>query len=102
MALISLGIELYLGRGANKNARNAVEYFSVATLLGVPNASHNLGVAYYEGYGVKKNKSEAYRLIRIAAEQGDFSARKALGWDKLPNPNGPSSFKEAREWLEDI
>lgn len=41
-------------------------------------AQYNLGVCYYNGEGVTQNKTEAARLFRLAAAQGDEDAKKAL------------------------
>ncbi len=41
-------------------------------------AQYNLGVCYYNGEGVTQNKTEAARLFRLAATQGDEDAKKAL------------------------
>ena len=41
-------------------------------------AQYNLGVFYYNSEGVTQNKTEAARLFRLAAAQGDEDAKKAL------------------------
>ncbi|MBO7271401.1 MAG: sel1 repeat family protein [Bacteroidaceae bacterium] len=45
---------------------------------GHPVAQYDLGVCYYNGKGVSQSRDEAVKWWRIAAQQGNENAKKAL------------------------
>eukprot|EP01105_Mastigella_eilhardi_P002166 TRINITY_DN1260_c0_g1_i1.p1 TRINITY_DN1260_c0_g1~~TRINITY_DN1260_c0_g1_i1.p1 ORF type:complete len:1169 (+),score=236.39 TRINITY_DN1260_c0_g1_i1:122-3628(+) len=53
------------------DARTALGQLQEAAANGVAQAQHKLGLKYYDGDGVEQNKSEAVRLFRLSAAQGD-------------------------------
>ena len=64
---------------AQKDYKNAAEYFQKAAEEGHVDAQFNLGILYAKGLGVPKNKEDALRWLGKAASQGHAGAKKELG-----------------------
>ncbi len=78
-AQCNLGNCYALGKGVEKNLREAVKWYRKAAEQGDALAQCNLGACYDLGYGVEKNLSEAVKWYRKAAEQGNAPAQYNLG-----------------------
>jgi TPR repeat protein len=53
-------------------------WYSKAAETGHPVAQYDLGVCYYNGKGVPQSRDEAVKWWRVAAQQGNENAKKAL------------------------
>lgn len=63
---------------------------------GYATAQTHLGSLYYRGaYGIQKNETEALRLLKLAANQGEASAYLMLGVCYISDKN----YAEAIKWL---
>lgn len=62
-----------------KDYANALREFTPLAEQGNGIAQANLGEMYYEGYGVQENKKEAFKLFRLAANQGIAKAQYMVG-----------------------
>jgi len=60
------------------NDRRAVEYLRRKVQEGSASAQYSLGMRYLEGAGVPENRAEALRLLKMAAKQNHYLARKKL------------------------
>lgn len=60
----------------------------------------DLGVEYYEGDGINKNYSEALRLFKLAAKQGESQAQANLGTMYYNGIGTPQNYKEAFKWYK--
>ncbi len=70
---------MYLnGKGVDKSNSDAVYWFRKAAEQRDTLGQANLGYCYYYGKGVEINKQEAYRLIKLAADQGNEWSKKFL------------------------
>lgn len=65
-------------RGARKKQQEAIELFEIAAEQGVVPAQLSLGDIYKKGLGVEKNLVKAIHWYRLAADQGNEYAKKAL------------------------
>ena len=54
--------------------REGVEWLRKSADAGCPDGQYALGLAYEQGKGLPQDKTEALRLFRLAAEQGDTGA----------------------------
>jgi len=65
-----------------------------------PRAAYDLALRYFRGDGVEGDSSRALSWMRVAAEQGDFDAQKALGRLYLTGLEGiERDPREANTWL---
>ena len=61
-----------------KDAKEAVKWYTKAAKQGDAKAQCNLGFCNEHGVGVGKDKKEAVKWYTKAADQGNESAKKAL------------------------
>jgi TPR repeat protein len=59
------------GWGVPLDYREAVKWNMIAVAAGHPGAQRNLGHLYNQGFGLPRDFSEANRLFKLAADQGD-------------------------------
>lgn len=65
-----------------------------------PHAAYDLALRYFRGDGVERDSYRALSWMRVAAEQGDFNAQKALGRLYLTGLEEMGRDpREARAWL---
>lgn len=65
-----LGLMYVQGLGVQRNYQLALDWFSKAQVLGLPDAMANLAKMYADGLGVTKNDATALRYYRDAALSG--------------------------------
>ncbi len=65
----------------------ALKYYTLSAKQGYAKAQYNLGNMYYNGKGLKADKLKAYRLFKMASQNGNEDAEKSLKYlcDKEPN-----------------
>lgn len=74
-----LGLCLERGFGTEKNLRTALQWFRKAAEQDQPEARYKLGLYAEKGWGGEpRSLIRAKVLYRMAAEQGNEEARKAL------------------------
>ncbi len=65
-----------------------------------PRAAHDLALRYFRGDGAPRNNNQAVSWMRVAAEQGDLKAQKALGHLYMTGLEGIGRDPgEAHAWL---
>lgn len=72
---------------------------TVANLLGMPEAQHNVGQALMKGRGVDKDAYSAAQYFRMAATQGFQLSQANLGFMYLRGDGVKKDTREARLWL---
>jgi len=75
----------------------AVGWWRKAADLGCAVAQQHLGCALWAGKGVPTDRTEAERLIRLAAGQGRRDAGRILESLNIPNPQAPSATEVLHE-----
>ena len=68
-------------------------------LGGDAEAQYNRGYTYYTGEGVPQNIQEAFKLFRLAANQGNTDAQRMLGEMYYRGEGMPLNFGEAIKWF---
>ena len=66
------------GYGCQQELAKAVEWYTKASDMGLPLASHNLAILYENGRGVEKDRQRAIALYEMAAEAGHKPSAEAL------------------------
>jgi TPR repeat protein len=59
----------------------------------------NLALLYYEGQGVEQSYSEAFRLLKLAAESGLAAAEYNVGVMYYKGEGVEASVEEAKKWI---
>lgn len=73
-----LGTKYYLGRGVERDYKQAFALYTKAAEQGYAKAQYNLGCMYIRGCGVEKNREAAFEWFQKAAEQGHKRAEETL------------------------
>ncbi|NKD16201.1 tetratricopeptide repeat protein [Aeromonas caviae] len=97
-ALFNLGVKYQYGRGVEKNAHEAVSWYSKAAEQGHARAQCNLGLMYEKGQGVEQSHHEAVFWYRKSAEQGYARAQCNLGFMYERGQGVEQSYHEAVLW----
>jgi TPR repeat protein len=74
-----LGLMYYMGRGVQRDYRQAFSWHYKAALQGKADAQYVIGAMYYTGNSVPQDQKLAVTWFRKAAEQGHAEAQHALG-----------------------
>jgi TPR repeat protein len=74
-----LGLMYYMGRGVQRDYRQAFSWHYKAALQGKADAQYVIGAMYYTGNSVPQDHKLAVSWFRKAAEQGHADAQHALG-----------------------
>jgi TPR repeat protein len=74
-----LGLMYYMGRGVQRDYKQAFEWHQKAALQGKADAQYVVGAMYYTGNAVPQDQKQAVAWFRKAAEQGHAEAQHALG-----------------------
>jgi len=74
-----LGLMYYMGRGVQRDYRQAFSWHYKAALQGKADAQYVIGAMYYTGNSVPQDQQLAVTWFRKAAEQGHADAQHALG-----------------------
>jgi TPR repeat protein len=98
-AQFNLGVCYMLGRGVERNEREAAKWFRKAAELGDVHAQFNLGLCCDEGQGVERDEREAAKWYRKAAEQGDADAQFNLGLCYAEGQGVERDEREAAKWF---
>ncbi len=94
--LYDLGIEYF----NSQNYENAIECYSKAAELGLPEAQNELGNMYYFGLGVERDYLKAFNYYRNAAKAGYVNAQYSLGNCYLLGDGIDRDNKEAIKWIK--
>ncbi len=97
-----LGIQYYLGLGADRNYKKANRWFEKAASDGFADAQYNLGGMYENGEFVEKSYVDAYKWFYAAKKNGNTHAERrmqALGEEHKLFPN---QMKHAVELAKDF
>ena len=86
------------GRGVDKNADIALEYYEKGAELGNAACQHSLGCYYAGGNYLKKDNEKAFELFQKAAAQGYGLAMKDLGRCYQFGNGCMGNMKTALEW----
>lgn len=73
-----LGMMYDDGKGTERDAALAAEWYRKAAEQGIAAAQSNLGAMYETGDGVQTDRIQAEKWYRLAAGQGDEEARRRL------------------------
>jgi TPR repeat protein len=74
-----LGLMYYMGRGVQRDYKQALAWHRKAALQGKADAQYVVGAMYYTGNSVPQDQAAAVSWFRKAAEQGHAEAQHALG-----------------------
>jgi TPR repeat protein len=74
-----LGLMYYMGRGVQRDYKQAFSWHYKAALQGKADAQYVIGAMYYTGNSVPQDQKLAVTWFRKAAEQGHAEAQHALG-----------------------
>jgi TPR repeat protein len=74
-----LGLMYYMGRGVQRDYKQAFQWHQKAALQGKADAQYVVGAMYYTGNSVPQDQKQAVTWFRKAAEQGHAEAQHALG-----------------------
>lgn len=74
-----LGLMYYMGRGVERDYKEAMAWHRKAARQGKADAQYVVGAMYYTGNSVPQDQKEAVSWFRKAAEQGHAEAQHALG-----------------------
>ncbi len=74
-----LGLMYYMGRGVQRDYKQAMVWHRKAALQGKADAQYVVGAMYYTGNSVPQDQKLAVSWFRKAAEQGHAEAQHALG-----------------------
>ncbi len=74
-----LGLMYYMGRGVERDYKQAMAWHRKAARQGKADAQYVVGAMYYTGNSVPQDQKEAVSWFRKAAEQGHAEAQHALG-----------------------
>lgn len=74
-----LGLMYYMGRGVERDYKQALAWHRKAALQGKADAQYVVGAMYYTGNSVLQDQKLAVAWFRKAAEQGHAEAQHALG-----------------------
>jgi TPR repeat protein len=74
-----LGLMYYMGRGVQRDYKQAFAWHYKAALQGKADAQYVIGAMYYTGNAVPLDQKLAVTWFRKAAEQGHADAQHALG-----------------------
>lgn len=74
-----LGLMYYMGRGVQRDYKQAFSWHSKAAAQGKADAQYVIGAMYYTGNAVPQDQKLAVTWFRKAAEQGHPDAQHALG-----------------------
>ena len=74
-----LGLMYYMGRGVQRDYKQAMAWHRKAARQGKADAQYVVGAMYYTGNSVPQDQKEAVSWFRKAAEQGHAEAQHALG-----------------------
>jgi TPR repeat protein len=74
-----LGLMYYMGRGVQRDYKQAFAWHYKAALQGKADAQYVIGAMYYTGNAVPQDHKLAVEWFRKAAEQGHPDAQHALG-----------------------
>lgn len=74
-----LGLMYYMGRGVQRDYKQAFTWHYKAALQGKADAQYVIGAMYYTGNAVPQDQKLAVQWFRKAAEQGHPDAQHALG-----------------------
>jgi TPR repeat protein len=74
-----LGLMYYMGRGVQRDYRQAFAWHYKAAVQGKADAQYVIGAMYYTGNAVPQDHKLAVQWFRKAAEQGHPDAQHALG-----------------------
>jgi TPR repeat protein len=74
-----LGLMYYMGRGVERDYKQAMAWSRKAARQGKADAQYVVGAMYYTGNSVPQDQKEAVSWFRKAAEQGHAEAQHALG-----------------------
>lgn len=79
---------------------NAVKCFKNAAHHQYSWGQHNLALCYFHGRGVPKNLTEAARLMRLAAAQGNQEAQTTLGMMYQYGLGVEKNYASAENWYQ--
>jgi TPR repeat protein len=74
-----LGLMYYMGRGVQRDYKQAFAWHYKAAVKGKADAQYVVGAMYYTGNAVPQDQKMAVTWFRKAAEQGHAEAQHALG-----------------------
>jgi TPR repeat protein len=74
-----LGLMYYMGRGVERDYKQALAWHRKAAQQGKADAQYVVGAMYYTGNSVPQDQKTALLWFRKAAEQGHAEAQHALG-----------------------
>jgi TPR repeat protein len=74
-----LGLMYYMGRGVQRDYKQAFSWHYKAAVQGKADAQYVVGAMYYTGNAVPQDQKMAVTWFRKAAEQGHGEAQHALG-----------------------
>lgn len=98
-ALFEIGARYSEGRGVNKDAKLAVDWYQKAADAGFAPAQFRLGSLYEKGIGVERSAEKAKTLYQLAAEQGNASAMHNLAVLFAMGAAGPADNDSAARWF---
>jgi len=77
-SMVALG-ELYAYYAEKKDYELAYHYFRKAHEANSARGTYHLGLFYLKQLGVKRDLKKAFKLFKLASEQGDFESMRLIG-----------------------
>ena len=97
-AQCNLGFAYSVGRGVEKNQKEATKWFLKAADQGNADAQCNLGAAYFHGIGIIKDVQAAYGWFLLATAGGNKEASLMVAF--IAKNASPSERKAAQDWCK--
>ncbi len=100
--IMSTARKYYYGTGVVQNMGRAFKLYRKAANEGDVNAMFIVGGMYMRGFGTPVNRSQAFKWLYQAAEEGKSSkeSERILAEFFITGSNVPQNFKEALHWYE--
>jgi len=99
-AQYNLGIMYQDGAGVAQSDEEAVKWYQLAAVQGLPGSQSNLGLMYQNGTGVAQNHEEAVKWYQLAADQGYALAQSNLGFMYQNGTGVAQDHEEAVKWYQ--
>lgn len=79
LGLLGMGYVTLYGIGVDRDAREAVKFFTRSAENDHPEAMYNLAIMYSKGIGVTQSSHDSFRMFQAAAHSGHLQSNYILG-----------------------
>jgi Sel1 repeat len=96
----SIGEMYEKGKGAERDAQKAFQWYQKAAKQGNKKAAYKIGLSYLEGKGAKKNYNNAYKWLKKSATKNYVRAQYYLGVIYEKGKGVSKDNQEALKWYK--